>query len=684
MRGAELALAGLAAFVVVLAGQGWLYLIRPDLPRFGLAVHDALPLDELPRHDAVPLVVFIGVWASAGLLIGALVRLVRVERLTAALLVALATGGWLLVTTWISIVIVRQTAAREAFRAAVHVPAIYLAAALVGLGAAMLGRAERLRSPRAPVVLAAFVAAAGILDVASAITGGAPAIVPRLASALIVPTGLGLIVLARGLRRRRRRAWQLTLALMITASVLSILKGLDYEEAIASTLVALALVARRDDFEGGGDPDTRARVFVRGAVFVLAIFAYGAIALWINRIEVDRRYTLDFALRETAQSLAGLHLRGSSHLSGAFGDWFPLSVLLLGVTAGLSLLASWLAPWRYRYLCGEDDRERARALVALFGVDTLAPFALRADKSYFFSEDDRAFVAYTVKAGVAVVSGDPIGEPASVEQVVPSFKRFVEERDWRIAVLGAGTGCLDLYRRNGLNALYHGDEGVIEVETFSLEGRAVRKVRQSVHRLERAGYAAEVLHAGDVGYELRAELDAVAGSWRGTEPLRGFTMELDSLFTLDGPDALFVLGRGPAGSVAGFLHLAVCHAGEALSLSSMPRRRDTPNGFNEWLVVQTIEWARAHAFARVSMNFAPFAAVLAADGALSSSQRVQQQVLRRLKGTFQFDNLSSFNRKFFPSWEQRFVVYESLADLPRVGLAGLAAEGYLPRVGPRR
>jgi len=55
-----------------------------------------------------------------------------------------------------------------------------------------------------------------------------------------------------------------------------------------------------------------------------------------------------------------------------------------------------------------------------------------------------------------------------------------------------------------------------------------------------------------------------------------------------------------------------------------------------------------------------------------------------LKGTFQLDNLLAFNRKFFPSWQKRYVVLESLADLPRVGFAGLAAEGYLPLVGQRR
>jgi len=686
--------AGLLAFVIVVAAQGWLYELR-GATLIGPRLHDALPLDELPRHDSVSLVLFVGVWACAGILVGLLARRARVERLTAALLAALTTGLWLFLTTWVSLVVVRQVADRQAFHAALHVPALYLAAGLVGLGCALLVRTDAQPSRRAPIVLAALVATAGILDIASAVTpeladrvqlieGVAPNAVPGLASALIVPTGLALIVLARGLWRRRRRAWQVTVALVLVAAILHILKGLDYEEATVSIALALALIARRNDFEGSGDPATRHEVGLRALVYVVAIFLYGTVALWINRIEADRTYTLDFALRETATALAGLNPRGSAHLSGPFGEWFPLSVFLLGISGGLWLLASWLAPWRYR--CDRKVHEQllVHKLVDQHGADTLSPFVLRPDKSYFFSPDERAFLAYKVVAFVAVVSGDPIGDPDAIESLLPAFKQFAHERDWRVAVLGAGERCLPLYGRNGLRALYHGDEGVIDVGSFSLEGRSVRKVRQSVHRLERAGYSAATVFAGDVDGALAAELAEVAAKWRGAQPQRGFTMEFDSLFDVGGQDALFVIGRDASGAVAGFFHLAVSRAGRALSLSSMPRVRTTPNGFNEWLVAETVSWAREREFERVSLNFSPFAAVLGPDSQLSASQRVQRKVLHQLKGTFQFDNLLAFNRKFFPRWQKRYVVFERFADLPRVGIAGLAAEGYLPLVGQRR
>jgi lysyl-tRNA synthetase, class II len=690
-RTGELAAVVLLGVLVVLSTSGWLYLVEPHIRGWGGPHLAALPLDELAHHSAVPLPVFVAAWAAAGALLGLLTRAARIERLTAGLLFAILTGAWLVAATGTSLWVVRQTPSGEAFRAAVHTPAIYLAAGLVGLLCAALARrgtaADRRRAPR---LLAAFVAASGLLDVASAVTpevasrlhwieNVTPNVVPRLAAALVVPAGLTLIVLARGLARRRRRAWQLTLLFVVAAAALHILKGLDYEEATANLLLAIVLVARRHDFEGRGDPHERAHILARAVIFFGAIYAYAAAALWANRISIDQPYSLRFAFTQTSRFLLGIDRGAAEHIVGHFGDWFPTSVFVLGLAAVFSLLWSWVAPWRYRL--GQQARQRQQAvqLVAHFGADTLAPFALRADKSYFFSEDERSFLAYRVHAGVALISGDPVGPHDAVAPLLTRFMSFAHERDWRIAMLGASERHLSVYKTLGLHAVYHGDEAVVDTSSFSLEGRPIRKVRQSVSRLERQGYHVRILYAAEIDEELRAELEEIAALWRGDEPERGFTMELDELFRLDDRDAVFAIGFGSNSDPQGFLHFAVAHPSHALSLSSMPRLRTTPNGFTEWLVAETLLWARNHNYQRVSLNFAPFAALFELEETqLTRTQRLQRGTLHRLKGHFQLDNLLAFNRKFFPEWEKRFVVYERPTDLPRVGLAGLAAEGYLP------
>ncbi len=173
------------------------------------------------------------------------------------------------------------------------------------------------------------------------------------------------------------------------------------------------------------------------------------------------------------------------------------------------------------------ERRVARALVDAYGSDSLSFFALRRDKSYFFSPSRRAFLAYRVVAGAALVSGDPVGDEEEFDALLAEFRRVARTHGWRLAVLGASDAQLDRYRAIGLRPILLGEEAVMRPAEFSLEGRPIRKVRQSVSRLTKAGYRLRVVPAEDADEKLRAALDAVsrcgaassrsaASRWRST------------------------------------------------------------------------------------------------------------------------------------------------------------------------
>ena len=680
-RSGALSLVGL---LVLLSAAGWLYLVRPSTAGLRPTVPEALPLDELAHKAGVPVVAFFAVWGSAALLLGLLARAARLDRLTAAVVLLVGVGAFEFLAAGVSLAVVRQISFHEAFVTASAIRAVSLPALLAALGGAIWGRERTTSNSRAPLLLAWGVAAAGMIGLVDALlpahdrtllSGLAPNAVRPVTSALVGPLALALLVVARGLARRKRRAWQVSLVLLGGSSVVHVLHGFN-TGAVVTTLLLVALVAQRSAFDAPGDPTSRRRLVVRALLVAAGILLYGAAAVWVNGLALDQPASAVLVLRDTAAAAVGARVIGRG-----FGDWFSLSVFIAALAGGAWVLSGWTAPWRHRVRQEAHDRALAGSLVAAWGEDTLAPFVLRADKSYFFSPDRRAFIAYRVVGGVAIVSGDPVGPQAEHEPLLESFIAFARRRGWRLAILGASERRLGLYRRLGLHALYHGDEAVVETAAFSLEGRAIRKVRQSVHRLRRAGYRAEVLRPGEIGAVLRSELETIARTWRGTEPERGFVMALDALFRLGDEDALFVVGRDGDGRPSGFLHFAMCRAGGALSLSSMPRLRTTPNGFNEWLICEAVEWAREHGVERVSLNFAPFAALLSPEAELSRLQRLERRALLSVKGHFQLDNLLLFNRKFFPRWQRRFVVYERRLDLPRVGIAALAAEAYLPFSG---
>ena len=198
---------------VAASATGWLYTIGPHAALPGPRVGDGLPLDELSKRASVPLLAFVGVWALAALLLGLLARFARTERLTAALLLALGVGAWGYLATGVSILVIRQIPADAAFHSASRLHAVYIAAALAGLGGALLGRVRVGSRSRWPLLLAAFVAVAGALDVLDAILPVhrtsllerlAPDAVHPLANALAAPIGVVLMLL--GARARAAQA----------------------------------------------------------------------------------------------------------------------------------------------------------------------------------------------------------------------------------------------------------------------------------------------------------------------------------------------------------------------------------------------------------------------------------------------------------------------------------------------
>jgi lysyl-tRNA synthetase class 2 len=331
-----------------------------------------------------------------------------------------------------------------------------------------------------------------------------------------------------------------------------------------------------------------------------------------------------------------------------------------------------------RALPDRDARVEAAGLVREHGRDTLAFFKLRGDAHYHFAADRTAFVGYRVANRVLLIAGDPVGDPTALPGLVGDTCAFAEARGLRVAALGASESLLPVYREAGLRSLYLGDEAIVETAGFSLEGRAIRKVRQSVSRLEAAGYTVEARDLEELDEETLHELERVSALWREGAPERGFTMAMDSLRGEHNTGSVVVAARDRDGAVRGFLHFVPSYGRAAMSLSFMRRDRATPNGLTEFLVVRAIELLRERGVEELSLNFAAFGRWLGRPR--GRVERALGQVVTLGNRLFQIESLYRFNAKFGPRWEPRYLVFEGPLGLPRVGLAALRIEGQLPKL----
>jgi len=276
-----------------------------------------------------------------------------------------------------------------------------------------------------------------------------------------------------------------------------------------------------------------------------------------------------------------------------------------------------------------------------------------------------------------VISGDPVGDARGVESLIPVLVRFAEQRGLQLAALGVSTDGRELLEHAGLRALYIGDEAIVETAGFSLEGRAIRKVRQSVSRLHAAGYATTMAELGSLDDAVVERLELVAEDWLEGAPERGFSMAMDSLRNPQGEETLVVYASDAAGVIRGFLHFVPTYGRSAVSLSFMRRQPGTPNGLTEFLIVEAVELLRERGVAEISLNFAAFARLIREPRGLL--ERGLGRLITLGDTWFQIERLYRFNAKFFPRWEPRYFMYERRFGLPRAGVAALWLEGQLPR-----
>ncbi|MEU8414879.1 phosphatidylglycerol lysyltransferase domain-containing protein [Amycolatopsis japonica] len=483
------------------------------------------------------------------------------------------------------------------------------------------------------------------------------------AATVALVTGVLLMLLATGLKRRKRRAWQLAVA----AAALLTVSHLGLRHTLGAGLVSLALlialIATRRHFIALPDPVTgrwRAiRVFLQLTVAGVAInFALLSVAP-VDAGVGDRLAQSTLALIGVSGPVTFPAL-WLEDLSAAVGLLFGIGAVLLA--AYFLLRSAEPAPE-----LTDEEVERLRGLLG--ERDSLGYFALRRDKFVVFSKSGKAAVTYRVIAGVALCSADPLGDPEAWPGAIEEYLDVCRRYAWTPATMGCSELGATVWARFGLEVLEIGDEAVVDTDTFTLEGRVMRGVRQAVSRTKRAGYTARIRKAEDLPAAELDELRALAATWRGTDTERGFSMALGRM---GDPGSVLVTAEHD-GQVRGVLQF-VPWGEKGLSLDVMRRDRTADNGVNELMISELLLTTPAQ---HVSLNFAAFRAVLEQGQRIGAGPvaRLSARTLRFFSRWIQIETLYRFNAKFQPRWVPRYLAYPAARDLPRVGVAVFEAEG---------
>ncbi len=535
---------------------------------------------------------------------------------------------------------------------------------------------------RVPALVAWVVRAVALLSLVSLFSRDAErrglvadGLVDGTAVAVVIALASVLLVVARALARRKRRAWRVVLGVVLLAAALY-LRSHTWEAAALNLAMAALLLWTREEFRAESEPDSR-WLALRAGLLAGAV-AFGAGMALSARTAPDADSWS--VVRETVKGLVGF-FPDLPYRRPALANFASVALTGLGVaTAGLVLVIL-LMPRRKPAVLAPDDEARLRELLRCSGGrDSLGYFALRRDKSVVFSPSGKAAIAYRVVDGVTLASGDPIGDP---EAWPGAIKAWLDEADrfaWTPGVLGASQDGATAYVRAGLDALEIGDEAVLDLAKFSLQGREMRAVRQAVARVTRSGYSASVVRQADLTAAETDELVRAVEAMRGGEVERGFSMALGRLGDEADPDLVLARVSDGQGRLVAVMSL-VPWGPDGLSLDLMRRSRDSENGTMEFLVAAVAAHAPSLGVRRISLNFAVFRSVLERGAQVGAGPvlRLWRSVLLQASRWWQIESLYRANAKYRPDWVPRMVCFARAAELPRVAVAALQAEAFVVR-----
>jgi phosphatidylglycerol lysyltransferase len=526
-------------------------------------------------------------------------------------------------------------------------------------------------------VTAAVTFGSGLLNLYSVIQAQEPSSLHRLErvfsldfihasryAALLI--GFALVAVSFNLLKRKRRAWIIAVGLSFLSCVSHLAKGLDYEEAMVSGAVGIALLLNQRMYRVKSRTPELHISFVQLAIVIGVVLAYGIGGFWLLE---PRHFGINFHIGDAVRSTFTVMTFGDAGIAPQtrYAQWYLRSLHL--ATFALLGYLSWVLfqPTLYNLTRRRYDVELANRIREKYGRSALDYFKTWPDKTIFISSSGRSFLAYGVELGFAVVLGDPVGPDDDLAETVREFTELCSDNGWRVAFYQTHPDLVPIYHNAGYKKLKVGDDAVVDLQQFSLNGKERRRLRSKVNELDKIGMRTEWIEVPIPDRVLR-EAHEVSEDWLRIPGRR------ERKFTLGWFDQDYLrqtpllVVRDPSGRMLAFLNFIHSYGpGEGAS-DLMRRRSDTPNGIMDYLFIKSFLELKARGYVRCNLGMAPMSGFQKGEDP-TLQERAIHKFFQRWERIFSFQGLRFYKAKFASSWEPRYVIYRNALDLPHMALA---------------
>lgn len=505
---------------------------------------------------------------------------------------------------------------------------------------------------------------------------------------LVLLIGITLLGTSAFLFRGLRNAWIIALTLSVFSLIGHLTKALDYEEAIFAGLTVIVLLTTASQYRVRSSNKWMQAGLKTALISFAAVALFGFISFYFTNV---RHFGVDFTWQQSlVHTINGLLLADDPALHPLTRFAHELIWLLraLGFLTWAFLLFTLIKPHIRKHAVSENYRERALFLLNEFGNSAVDYFKTYKDKLFFFSDLHEAFIAYRISGGFAIVLEEPVCADEYKVEVLQEFDRQCRKMGLKPAFYRVDESSVLWFNQLKKRKLMIGQEAILNVNGFSLQGRDKKSLRNGLNGLEKKGYTVATCtapHTTTFLSELRKVSDEWLKSFRKEELI--FAQGMFDEKELMQQDVIVV--KDDTGAIKAFLNIIPDYAEDECTYDLIRKTNDAPPAAMDALIIQLIDYAREHKQSYLNLGMVPMSGI-AQPG--NTAEHIIKLAAEKIKRFQHYKGLREFKEKYATLWENKYLVYDNDFDLLQLPLAinnvmrpphpvpSPEGEGYPPRV----
>ncbi len=477
---------------------------------------------------------------------------------------------------------------------------------------------------------------------------------------LVFILGLFLIVTSTFLFRGLKNAWNFAILLCTLSFIGNITKAIDYEEASLALLVLLVLWFTRKQYYIKNNRKLQIISIETAFLILSAVIIYGIIGFYfLDKNHFNHDFTFIQSIDYTLQSFILLDINEFKPIT-RFGAIFLDTIRISGV-ASITLIAyAWLKPYIIKSDNDDEDYERGLEIIQKFGKSPVDYFKVYQDKLLYFGVETEGLVSYRTAGSFAIVLEEPVSKDINHKIILlKEFENYCKKVGLRAVYYRVDEDSLNNYKLLNKKSIIIGQEAILDLNVFTLEGKDKKSMRNGLNSLAKKGLVAKVYDA-PIKDGLIQKLKQVSDEWLKSTNREEivFTqgvfdsevLKQQSIITIENEEE----------KVLGFLNIIPNYAPNQATYDLIRKIEEAPGGVIDALLIKLISHCKENNIAYLNLGLAPLSGIEIGKDFPEKTIKFAYEKLQQFK---QYRGLRDFKEKFNPTWHNKYLIYENHYDL---------------------